>query len=64
LQKEVEILRAAIASQEKTIDVQKTEIDYLKKELSKTNKKLHRARKLNQFLIVGAAAAIFALILK
>lgn len=64
LQAEVETLKAVIAEQEKTIAGQKSEVDYLKKELSKTNKKLHRSRKLNQFLIVGVAAAILASILK
>lgn len=64
LQKEVSILKAAISEQEKTIAVQKSEIEYLQKQLDKTNGKLRRSRKLNQFLIVGIAAAVLATIFK
>jgi chromosome segregation ATPase len=64
LQKEVEILKSVIAVQEKTIETDRNEIDYLKKELDKTNKKLKRSRSLNKYLIVGVAAAVLASIFK
>ena len=64
LQKETEIAKAAITSEEKTIELQKLEVDYLKKELDKTNKKLKRSRNLNRYLIVGIGALIFTTIFK
>ena len=64
LQKEIETLKAAVAEQEKTIRVQENETEYLKKELGKTSRKLHRARKLNQSLIIVTAAAILGILFK
>lgn len=63
LQKEVEDLKSVVSAQEKTLETSTAEVDYLKKELGFTQKKLHRSRTLNKYLILTAAALIAARLL-
>lgn len=58
LRLEIEQLQAIIKNNEAALKIQSDEIVYLKKELSATNKKLGRARRLNKYLIITTVAVI------
>lgn len=62
LQKEVGELRAAIDEQKKTLQIKSDEVEYLKKELSKANKKLRAAHSREKFL-VGAVGGLLLFVL-
>lgn len=62
LQAEVRDLQAAIASQKENLKIKEAETDYLKKELSKVNKKLRNAHT-REKIFAGIAAALAAVLL-
>lgn len=64
LQKEVSDAQALISSQKTTLVADRAEIDYLKKELANTNKKLARARTLQKYLIIGIGTLLLTSVLK
>lgn len=62
LQAEVKDLLAAVASQKETIRIKTEEADYLKKELTKVNKKL-KAAHTREKVLGGVAAVLLTLLL-
>lgn len=61
-QKEIAELRAAIDEQEKALQIRIDEVEYLKKELAKTQKKLRSSHRREKFLVAALGAlALFLL---